>query len=346
MCYFTKKVLNKRFLPNRKNRWNPPVCTDERFRYVEVECGHCFECRKKKRREWRIRNYEQLKETPVAVFFTGTVSPQRYEHICKQYGYKNDGSQDNEIITKIQRLFLERIRKEKGYSIKHWCVTEKGHTNTRRIHIHGLYYATHGETKWQLTKTLFKNWIDGYKFYGSYVNEKTINYVSKYMTKKDEDNPDYIGIVLCSKGLGANYAKRMAYKHKWNKEKTIITYRSRNGEDMPLPRYYKTQLYTEDQRQLLWLYAEDKGVKWVKGFEVQGANGINRDYYEALVKQKNEEGAPLHGDVEEEIIRKKAINRMNKLQNLTQRKRNQRRVIAGEEKDPFYSLKDGTYCPF
>ena len=88
MCYFTKKVLNKRFLPNRKNGWNPPVCTDERFRYVEVECGHCFECRKKKRREWRIRNYEQLKETPHAIFFTGTVSPQRYEYICKRYGLK------------------------------------------------------------------------------------------------------------------------------------------------------------------------------------------------------------------------------------------------------------------
>ena len=94
MCYFTKKVLNKRFLPNRKNGWNPPVCTDERFRYVEVECGHCFECRKKRRREWRIRNYEQLKETPHAVYFTGTVSPQRYEYICKKYGFKNDGSQD------------------------------------------------------------------------------------------------------------------------------------------------------------------------------------------------------------------------------------------------------------
>ena len=71
MCYFTKKVLNKRFLPNRKNGWNLPVCTDERFRYVEAECGHCFECRKKKRREWRIRNYEQLKETPHAVFLQG-----------------------------------------------------------------------------------------------------------------------------------------------------------------------------------------------------------------------------------------------------------------------------------
>ena len=130
MCYFTKKVLNKRFLPNRKNGWNPPVCTDERFKYVEVECGHCFECRKKKRREWRIRNYEQLKETPHAVFFTGTVSPQRYEYICKKYGFKNDGSQDNEVITKIHRLFLERIRKETGKSMKHWCVTEKGHTTS------------------------------------------------------------------------------------------------------------------------------------------------------------------------------------------------------------------------
>nr|DAQ35048.1 MAG TPA: Replication associated protein [Microviridae sp.] len=346
MCYFTKKVLNKRFLPNRKNRWNPPVCTDERFRYVEVECGHCFECRKKKRREWKIRNYEQLKETPHAVFFTGTVSPQRYEYICKRYGFKNDGSQDNEIITKIHRLFLERIRKETGKSVKHWCVTEKGHTNTRRIHLHGLFYAREGQTKWQLTKLLYENWIDGYKYYGRYVNERTINYVSKYMTKKDEDNPDYISIVLCSKGLGANYAKENQLKHRWNKEKTIITYKARNGADMPLPRYYKTQLYTEDQRQLLWLYAEDKGVKWVKGFEVQGANGVNKDYYEALVKQKNEEGAPLHGDVEEEIIRKKAINRMCKLQNLTQRKRNQKREIKREERDLFYSLKDGTYCPF
>ena len=28
---------------------------------------------------------------------------------------------DNEIITKIHRLFLERIRKETGKSMKHWC---------------------------------------------------------------------------------------------------------------------------------------------------------------------------------------------------------------------------------
>lgn len=346
MCYFTKKVLNKRFLPNRKNRWNPPVCTDERFRYVEVECGHCFECRKKRRREWRIRNYEQLKETPHAVFFTGTVSPQRYEYICEKYGFKNDGSQDNEIITKIHRLFLERIRKETGKSVKHWCVTEKGHTNTRRIHLHGLFYAREGQTKWQLTKLLYENWIDGYKYYGKYVNEKTINYVSKYMTKKDKDNPDYVSIILCSKGLGANYAKENQLKHRWNKEKTIITYKARSGQDLPLPRYYKTTLYTDEQRQLLWLYAEDEGVKWVKGFKVIEANTVNKDYYEELLKEKNRNGIDLHGDDIEEIERKKAINRMTKLQNLTNRKKTLRRQIKKEEEDITYQYLSAEYCPF
>ena len=75
------------------------------------------------------------------------------------------------------------------------------------------------------------------------------------MTKKDEDNPDYTSIILCSKGLGANYAKENQLKHRWNGEKTIITYKTHSGQDLPLPRYYKTTIYTDDQRQLLWLYA-------------------------------------------------------------------------------------------
>ena len=56
-----------------------------------------------------------------------------------------------------------------------------------------------------INKTIYENWIDGYKYYGRYVNERTINYVSKYMTKKDEDNPEYTGKVLCSPGLDAGY---------------------------------------------------------------------------------------------------------------------------------------------
>ena len=49
------------------------------------------------------------------MFFTGTVSPQRYEYICKRYGFKTDGSQDNEIITKIHRLFLAESATDVNY---------------------------------------------------------------------------------------------------------------------------------------------------------------------------------------------------------------------------------------
>ena len=209
MCYFTKKVLNKRFLPNRKNGWNPPVCTDERFRYVEVECGHCFECRKKKRREWRIRNFEQRRETPTAIFFTGTVSPERYEYIKNKYNLKTD----NEIITKIHRLFLERIRKETGRSMKHGCVTEKGHTNTRRIHLHGIFYAPNGMTQFKLINILRNNWKDGYCYNGKYCNEK-----NDKLRIKIHDKKGYGQSRIYRKGI--MFSRARSRIHKTNREKT------------------------------------------------------------------------------------------------------------------------------
>ena len=155
-----------------------------------------------------MRNFEQLRETPTAIFFTGTVSPERYDYIKEKYNLKTD----NEIITKIHRLLLERIRKKTGKSMKHWCVTEKGHTNTRRINLHGIFYATNGMTQFKLINILRNNWIDGCCYNGKYCNEKTINYVSKYMTKRDEDNKNIV----------------TGKRHEWNEENTKEDYYTRD----------------------------------------------------------------------------------------------------------------------
>ena len=148
MCLYTKKILNKRFVPTRKNGYNPPICHDERLRYIDIECGHCYECKRKKARNWRIRMAEQLRETPTAVFFTGTFTDQRTEKISRKYGIDKENA--NEIATKETRLFLERIRRVLGKSVEHWIVTEKGHTNTRRIHIHGIFFAQEGMSQQNL----------------------------------------------------------------------------------------------------------------------------------------------------------------------------------------------------
>ena len=51
-------------MPSRKNGYRPPVCTDERLRYINVECGECYECKRKRARQWRIRMSEEMRENP------------------------------------------------------------------------------------------------------------------------------------------------------------------------------------------------------------------------------------------------------------------------------------------
>ena len=48
----------------------------------------------------------------------------------------------------------------------------------------------------------------GITFTRYFVNEKTINYITKYMLKIDEKHPKFRGKVLCSAGIGSGYLKR------------------------------------------------------------------------------------------------------------------------------------------
>ena len=57
------------------------------------------------------------------------------------------------------------------------------------------------------------------------------------------------------------------------------------------------------------------GIVGELGKELSYGIGNLTGYNERLLKEKNENGIGLHEDNIEEIERKKAINRMNKLQN-------------------------------
>ena len=74
------------------------------------------------------------------------------------------------------------------------------------------------------------------------------------MTKIDEQHKDFTGKVLCSKGIGKGYTERTdANKHKYKKGETIETYRLRNGSKINLPIYYRNQLFTEEEKEALFL---------------------------------------------------------------------------------------------
>ena len=325
MCLYPKLIKNKKYLPNKKNNWNPPKCEDYRVLYITAACGKCLECRKQKQREWLVRMSEELRSNPNAYFMTLTFSDEGYNEVKKTC----NSEEDNDIATRAIRLMLERIRKKTKKSVKHWFITELGHDNTERLHLHGIVWGIGTD------KLVENSWKYGITFTGTYVNEKTIQYITKYITKIDEDHKDFQGKVLCSSGIGANYVNRAdAAKHIYKKGNTIETYRLRNGAKINLPVYYRNKIFTEEEREKLFIDKIEKGEVWVMG---QKARIDDTEYYEALLKQAREDANRLHGDIEQEWEKQKYFKRLER-----QRKKQQEEMRKWEN-HMFQSTED---CPF
>lgn len=300
MCLYPKLILNRKYLPNKKNGGIPPKCPDERLRYVTAACGKCYECRKQKARGWLIRMEEELRHNPNAIFITLTLEDKWYKNIEKKYNIKGD----NNIATQAVRLWLERVRKITKKSIKHWCISEIGGNGTERLHIHGIVWGI------GLDALIRETWKYGFVFIGQYVTEKTINYITKYMYKKDEKHPTFTGKVLCSAGIGSQYIKRAdAKNNKYKGEDTKETYKCRNGAKINLPIYYRNKIYTEEERELLWIQKLNKGEVYVMGEKIDTNDEMlykkTLEYYQQRCRQ-------IHGDNPQEWEEQRYLNRLEK----------------------------------
>lgn len=282
MCLYPNLVLNPKYKPNKKNNYNPPPINDERVKYVPIGCGKCIECRKQKARNWQLRLYEEIRKGDKAYFITLTFNTESY---VKYYKLLKDTNLpaydiDNKLVTLSIRRFLERWRKHNGKSLRHWLVTELGHENTEHIHLHGIVWTN-------LNPSLIeKIWQNGYVWVGdkpsNYVNNKTINYIIKYVTAVDEKHKYYNPIVLCSKGIGANYTNTYNSKlNKYNDQNTDELYKTSTGHKIALPIYYRNKIYDDDQKEKLWTYKLDKNTRYVLGKKIDISNG-DEEYYRAL----------------------------------------------------------------
>lgn len=242
---------------------------------------------KKKSREWQVRLLEEIKENKKGYFVTLTLSNEsikKLDDIIQEeenqlmIEYHTEGyERDNAIATKATRLFLERWRKFTTKSARHWLITELGHQGTENIHLHGIIWT-------DLPKeTIERHWKYGYVWTGHYINEKTINYITKYVTKVDKIHKYYKPKILNSKGIGKAYTQTYNSKLNTYKEKnTDETYKTRNGYKMAMPIYYRNKIYTEKEREQLWLQKLDKQIRYVGGEKIDISQ--NEDQYWKLLK--------------------------------------------------------------
>ena len=129
MCLFPKTILNKRYIPNAKNRGNVPLLVDSRKKFVEVPCDNCKECMIEKATSWRIRLIEENRSNKKKLHWvTFTYSNEAFNDLLKfddndkkVYWNKFKGIANTSV-----RLFKERLRKNKDIKkytdMKYWFV--------------------------------------------------------------------------------------------------------------------------------------------------------------------------------------------------------------------------------
>ena len=317
MCLYPIYIKNPRYIPNKKNGGNPPKADDKRKLYVPVGCGKCIECRRQLSNNWKIRLSEELdsltrEHTQVhagtrehthadarrdlpnlkAYYITLTFSEEKlnwYQSICERYTNIND------VVAVAVRHFLERWRRKYTTSLRHWLITELGHENTERIHLHGIVFTTEDKIK-----TLNERWGNGFIRIGQYCNQKTINYIVKYITKIDNDHQEYEPKIFCSAGIGSNYIYTINGRkektdgrgikfNKYNGEETREYYLTKKGFKLALPMYYRNYIYTEEEKEKLWIQKLNKQEKYVDKvkYELKTDEDI-KNYLNALkTAQKN-----------------------------------------------------------
>lgn len=253
---------------------------DKRVEWVAVGCGNCIECRTQEANAWRTRLLEEYKADNNAYFVTLTFTDENLEKLCGEL----QTEECNAVAGLAIRRFLERWRKTNKKSVKHWLITELGHEGTERIHIHGIIWTD----KENAREEIKQKWAYGQVVIGETCNAKTINYIVKYITKIDKKHKNFRGQKFCSAGLGKTYIESYnAQQNKYRGPNTKETYQLQNGTQIGLPIYYRNKIYSEEEKEQLWLHRLDKKERYVMGIKVK-VNNIEgeREYYSILAEMQ------------------------------------------------------------
>lgn len=286
MCIWSRIYPNKKYLPNKKNNYNPPTPKDTRVLAVPTKCGECIECVKAKKHEWAVRLKEEIRERRNGKYVTLTFSN---EEIAKLYtekslkhlrGYKLD----NAVAALAKDRFKERWRKKYKEYPRYWLVTELGHRNTEHLHFHGIIWTDNPiEETWKYGGVYIGRYREANYWGRQYVNERTVNYITKYILKKDPKHLTYKSVIFCNDGMGSGYMKRQDWKTNRYipNGKTNESYRDTKGIKSALPIYLRNKIYSEEEKEQLWLEKLDKKERWVLGQKIDVSQN-DKQLFEAL----------------------------------------------------------------
>lgn len=205
--------------------------------YIQVPCGKCPECIRRRASQWIFRLKEEEKISSSAHFVTLTYEPQ-FVTVTKN-GYMTLNKPE------VQRFF-KRLRKAHPAStrLKYYLAAEYG-SKLKRPHYHIILFNA--------DKNLIQaNWQLGYVDIAE-VTGASIGYVCGYINKgktvpehkRDDRQPEFS---LMSKGLGSNYLSDDIIRYHHSDPDRFYVVESGNSK-ISMPRYYRDKIYTDQQRE-------------------------------------------------------------------------------------------------
>lgn len=283
--------------------------TGEQFpMFIQVPCGKCELCRKKKSTEWAFRaTCENVYSTSQPLFITLT--------------YNNNNLPKHGVFKEEIQLFLKRLRirlDRKGFKheLRYFAVSEYG-SKSGRPHYHLIVwnFPRTGELSnlWNVTHLVENAWshIIGYDnqkpiyeqlgfVYTLPCEKGAIGYVMKYMRKKPNVPKDMNGIFFLSSrkggGIGSKYAKSLIDFYRKNPQCLDITVcdpYTGQSTTVALPAYFKRLYFPADSS--------------VVSKEVRDAFKKLQDCFvrrTAIHVANNYEGKPKLTDIERKVLKK------------------------------------------
>lgn len=264
--------------------------------YLEIPCGKCYLCRKRRANSWRIRLVEELKDCP-RVHHEGV---DKYRCLFVTFTFEDKylpKSDRRDVYAEYIRKWRDLWRKKFGKSPRYFITTDKG-SQFGRIHFHCLLFSPYDYKRdrfleiedlllcgcmWRfgfIDRDL--DWLRGFQ---------GVTYVTGYITgsnlEKDakkhgkpvcKESLEYVPFIFVSNGLGKSFVERN--KHLSAELKPLYEF---NGYFYGLPTYYRNKIYDYTFR---WhsnlIYKREKEDYLLSHDVVAFGLGNDRYFYDGL----------------------------------------------------------------
>lgn len=229
---------------------------------IPVPCGRCLACKRRRALHWSFRLQQEHRNSTSAAFITLTYRDTQLPGTPN--GFPTLHYPD------VQR-FLKRLRKQCGYTQKHYegCVYGKKQSLLKyflcgeygkkdgRPHYHMIAFnipnillTTDKNEPYRRMKEIWSHGLVDIRE----VNENRIHYVTGYTLKTttNTEHPDddrKKERAWMSQGLGECYITPAIRRYYSDSLDNLI--RTPGGGNIGMPRYYKNKLFTDEQRKIV-----------------------------------------------------------------------------------------------